>query len=622
MRTGYAGRLLHVDLGSGRINAEPLEQTLAADFIGGYGVASRLLYRLIPPHVEALGPDNILAIMTGPLTGSGVPTGTRWTVCCKSPLTGTWGDANGSGYFGPMLKASGYDGVLFSGISETPVYLLIEDGRALLLPAADLWSLDTYETDDLLKARHGKNSESVCIGPAGEKLSLISGVVHAKGRIAARSGVGAVMGSKLLKAVVAKGSARPVFARPDDIKQLRQKYTRQILDGVGFSEYYRVTGTPGYIVAGVKEGDSAIRNWGGIPDDFPEVQRIGASALFRLGRKKRSCWQCPIGCWGEVPLNNGTIHIPEYETASAFGSNLLMSSLKGLLACTDVCNRYGLDTISTGVTLALAIECFEAGLIDEKDTGGLTLRWGYADSIIELICQLAERIGFGAVLTDGAQRAATQIGQGAEQYAMHISGQELPMHDPRYEPGMGLVYVADATPGRHGQASQYLPPVGFDLESYPGFGKERAKQQGRGRFMKPLACLDHVVNASGLCLFGYLSMTVDLLPEWLTAVTGTTYDLASLLEVGERIAVVRQAFNVREGINMLEFEIPERAYGIPPLQAGPGKDIAVDIRALLREHLEEMGWDQQTAKPDPARLASLRLRDIGSSPIFPVKAAA
>lgn len=610
MLHGYAGKLLHVDLSTAEIRSEALDPALATDLIGGYGVMALMLYRLIPPHADPLGPENVLAVMTGPLTGSGVPTGTRWTACCKSPLTGTWGDADGSGFFGPALKSAGCDGVLFSGISEKPVYLLVEDGQASLMPADDLWGLDTYETDELLKARYGNESESICIGPAGEKLSLISGIVHAKGRIAARSGVGAVMGSKRLKAVVAKGDAKLTYAHPEDARQLRRKYTRQILDGVGFSEYYRTTGTPGYIVAGVKEADSPIQNWKGAPGDFEDVERIGVGAVFKLGRKKRSCWQCPIGCWGEVPLDDGTVHQPEYETASAFGSNLLMSNLKGLLECTDICNRYGLDTISTGATLAFAIECFEAELIDGSDTGGLVLRWGDARSIIELTRQLAERAGFGAILADGSRRAVEQIGQGAEQFAIHVSGQDLPMHDPRYEPGMGLVYIADATPGRHGQASQYLPTVGFDIGPYPGFGKEREAQEGRGRYMKPLSCLNHVVNASGLCLFGHLSMTVDLLPEWLTAVTGTSYDLQRLLECGERIANVRQAFNVRDGVNMLEFEIPDRAYGIPPRETGPTRGFMVEVRGLLREHLEEMSWDQTTVVPSRAKLESLGLHDI------------
>ena len=257
---GYAGMLLAVNLTDGRISSEPLDKGMAEAFIGGYGIGARLLYDRMPPHVDPLGPENILAFMTGPLTGSGIPSGTRWTVCCKSPLTRTWGDANGSGFFGPRLKAAGYDGILFVGASREPVYLLVQDGEAILLPGNDLWGLDTYSVEDRLKSTHGKDSESVCIGPAGEQLSLIAGIVHAKGRTAARSGVGAVMGSKRLKAVVVRGASQLTLAQPAQVKSLHDKYTRQILGGDGFGKFYSVTGTPGYIVDGVAEGDSPIRS--------------------------------------------------------------------------------------------------------------------------------------------------------------------------------------------------------------------------------------------------------------------------------------------------------------------------------------------------------------------------
>jgi aldehyde:ferredoxin oxidoreductase len=609
---GYAGKILNVDLTNGAIKSEPLDEGSAEAFIGGYGLGVRLLYDRIPAHADPLGPENVLAIMTGPLTGSGVPSGTRWTVCCKSPLTGTWGDANGSGFFGPQLKAAGYDGILFKGISREPVYLAVQDGEAKLLSAEDLWGLDTYAVDDALKSMYGGDSESVCIGPAGERLSLIAGVVHAKGRTAARSGVGAVMGSKRLKAIVVRGGSRLRLAQPEQVKALRSKYTRQILDGVGLSSFYSVTGTPGYIEAGVSEGDSSIRNWKGTPSDFTDVKRIGAGAIFALGRKKRSCWKCPIGCWGEVPLKTGMVHQPEYETASAFGSNLLVSDLETLLKCTDLCNRRGLDTISTAATIAFAVECFEGGLISEDDTGGLILRWGDAATMFELARQLADRQGFGATLADGTLKAVGQIGQGAERYAMHVGGQEIAMHDPRHEPGLGLVYVADATPGRHTQASQYIPPEGLDVGPYPGFGKSRELQEGRGRHMKPMACANHAMSASGLCLFGYLSTTMSLLPEWLTAVTGKPYALDQVLECGERIANLRQAFNVRDGFNLTKLALPGRIYGTPPLSSGPTKGITVDIQRLLSEHMEEMDWDRLTAAPSRRKLEALGLHDVAA----------
>jgi aldehyde:ferredoxin oxidoreductase len=610
MSYGYAGKILHIDLTCGRVRQSDLDEQIAEKFIGGYGVGARLLYNLIPPHADPLGPENVLAIMTGPLTGSGVATGTRWTACCKSPLTGTWGDANGSGYFGPTLKAAGYDGLLFYGASQSPVYLYIENEDFELLPADDFWGLDTYETDDRLKERHGNQAEVICIGPAGEKLSLISGIVHAKGRIAARSGVGAVMGSKRLKAVVVKGNKKLPLAQPEEVKRLRAKYTSQIMGGVGSADFYRLTGTAGYIEAGVNEADSPIRNWQGVPDDFKQVHNIGVHAIFGLGRKKRSCWQCPVGCWGEIPLGSNTVHQPEYETSAAFGSNLLMSNLPTLLSCNDICDRYGLDTISAGSTIAFAIECFEAGIITDTDMPDFSIHWGDPKSILTLLTQLAKREGFGAFLADGSHKASQMIGQGSEKFAMHVGGQEVAMHDPRYEPGMGLIYIADATPGRHTQASQFIPAPGLEIEGYPGFGKERENQRGRGRYMKPMSTINHVMNVSGLCLFGYLSTTVSLLPEWLSAVTGKKYDLSTLMDCGERISNIRQAFNVREGVNFLQYKLPGRVYGVPPQNSGPTSNITVDIRILVQEYLSTMDWGQDNPIPSRAKLESLGLADI------------
>ncbi len=617
MPGGFMGKFLWVDLTSGSIRAEVPDEALLRDFIGGYGIGARLLYSRMPARSDALGPDNILGIVTGPLTGSPAPTATRYTVLGKSPLTHTWGDANASGFFGPRLKMAGVDAVFFTGISPRPVLLLVEGGEARLVDASDLWGKDTYETDDLLKARYGKDSESTCIGPAGEKLSLISGVVGAKGRTAARSGLGAVMGAKRIKGVVAIGDIPLPLADPEACKALKRKYTKQILDGTGFANFYRETGTPGTIVPSALNGDSPVKNWAGVGVlDFPEekAERIGFHAFVEQGHKKvRACWRCAVACWGEVMGEwQGEavhVHVPEYETSSAFGSNLLMDNLNALLKSNDLCNRYGLDTISTGATVAFAIECYQNGLLTRADTGGLELAWGDADTIVTLVKKMARREGIGDLLADGTRLAARRIGQGAEKYAIQIGGQELPMHDPRFEPAMGVIYKADATPGRHVQASQYCPPEGLD-NGMPEFGIRREEQKGRGRYVKPLACLTHVVNSSGFCLFGFLSMRVEALGDWLTAVTGYPYDLHRVLECGERIANIRQAFNVREGYNLVAEKIPERAYGIPPLQEGPLKGITVEIETMLQEYLDEMGWTQDAAVPRREVLERLGLKDV------------
>ena len=301
--------------------------------------------------------------------------------------------------------------------------------------------------------------------------------------------------------------------------------------------------------------------------------------------------------------------MPEYETASAFGSNCLVNDLSALVRANELCNRYGLDTISAGATIAFAMECYEQGIITAEDTGGIELRWGDAEAMIAILERVCQREGFGDVLADGVKRAAEHLGRSAQPYAIHVHGQELPMHDPRFEPGLGLIYKIDATPGRHTQASQFIPPPDFDI-GVPDFGTLREQQNGRGRFLKPLSALNHVMNASGMCLFGYLSTRVNFLPDWLSAVTGHAYSLDELLLIGERIANIRQAFNIREGINLVAAPIPERAYGRPPLTAGPTAGVNVDVETMLREHLEERGWTQDEARPTAQKLKELGLDDV------------
>ena len=614
MLGGFAGKFLWVDLSAGEINDEVPGDDLLRDFIGGYGVAARVLYDRQRPGVDPLGPENILGFLTGPLTASPAPSGVRWTVAARSPLTGTWGDSNCSGYFGPAMKHAGYDAVFFTGIAERPVYLHAKDGSAELRDATDLWGMDTYEVEDWVKSELGKRAEAACIGPAGEKMSRIGCIIHHKGRAAGRSGLGAVMGSKRLKAVVAEGDRPVPLADAERAEALRKKYVEQINGGVGLADFYRKTGTPGFIEAGIEFGDSPTRNWGGVgPRDFGDrVDKIGFDAIDAMGKKRRACWRCPIACWGEVSTEFGGrevhAHVPEYETAAAFGSDLLNDDLPSIVAANELCNRMGLDTISSGATIAFAIECRENGLL--ADDEGLDLTWGSAGAIVSLLEKMALRQpGLGELLADGVKIAAERIGQGAEKYAIHVGGQELAMHDPRFEPALGLIYQMDATPGRHTQGSQWFWPEGFDADTVK-FGEERDRQDRRGRALRRIGGMAHVMNASGICLFGYLSTRVELLPEFLAAVTGHPYTLDDLILAGERIANMRQAFNVREGYNPIAAAVAPRAYGSPPLEAGPTAGVRVEIGSMRRDYLDEMGWTQDRAVPTREKLISLGLDDV------------
>ncbi|MBI2847540.1 MAG: aldehyde ferredoxin oxidoreductase family protein [Chloroflexi bacterium] len=593
MGNGYVGKLLIVDLSAGDITIEKLPEDLLHDFIGGYGLGARLLLERMKPGADPLGPDNYLGFFTGPLTGTIAAFANRYTVVGRSPLTMTWGDANSGGDFGPYLKFAGYDAILFRGIAPAPVYLLIDGGVPCLKEASHLWGKDTYETERTLRFEYGEHSCVACIGPSAEKLSLISCVISDCGRAAARSGLGAVMGSKRLKAVVIRGKPGLHLANRDEVLELTRRYIATLSPAADSFRHY---GTCAGTARSIRAGDAPIKNWGGKPGDFPGSDMIGGTAVITRESRKYGCWRCPIRCGGLMKAEAGEyhweegVHKPEYETIAAFGSMSLNPNLSSIIKCNDICNRYGLDTISAGATVAFAIECFENGILDRNETG-LELNWGNHKAIVDITLKMARREGFGDVLADGVKRAAERIGRGSERFAMHIGGQEAPMHDPKRWSGYGTVYLTDATPGRHTQGHEGWVPPGLSLPSF-----DWKAYTGRGEAHKTARAMIHAINAAGVCMFGYNCMDAHALPELLSAVTGWQYDFKELLAAGERIACARHLFNVREGINSKDIAVPGRVRG------------RVDLETMAREFYQAMGWDLQTGEPSGERLEALGLR--------------
>ncbi|MEW6227783.1 MAG: aldehyde ferredoxin oxidoreductase family protein [Bacillota bacterium] len=615
MLGGYMGRVLRVDLSSGKFEDEPLSEEQCLNYLGGYGIGLRLIYDRQRPGADPLGPESILAFATGPLTGTPALIGSRFTVMGKSPLTGTWGDANAAGYFGPALKQAGYDGVFFTGASDTPVYLLIDNGKPEIRSAFSLWGKTTYETEDMLKREHGDDIQVACIGPAGEKGSLISCVIHDKGRAAGRFGLGAALGAKKIKAVAVRGSAEVPVACVEGMKDLRKKYLHQMtVEKVGASSVYAI-GTPCLTAPAALNGDSPVRNWAGAcsADFGAEAARpLQHENLFRYRTKKYGCWRCPIACGGIVAVESALYrveeaHQPEYETMSAFGPNCMNSDIESIIKANDICNSYGLDTISTGALVAFAMECYEKGFLTPEDADGLDLSWGNPEAVVKLTEKIARREGLGAILSLGLDKAARAIGKGADEFAIHVRGDAIAMHDPRFEPALAVIYKM--FPGKHIQASQFCKPPGLD-EGIPGFGADREKQAGRGKALKLLECLCNVVNCSGVCLFGYLSTYVDCIPEFLTAVTGVRWSLEDTVKAGERISNLRQAFNIREGANLIKSPFPSRVLGSPPLDKGPTAGFKVDMELILSEYLDAMGWSRDEARPSTERLVQLGMEDV------------
>jgi len=574
------------------------DDELYLKYLGGYGLGAYFLYTRTKPGVDPLGPDNLLGFLAGPLSGTPAICGSRFQVVGKSPKTGGFGDANCGGDFGPKMKFAGFDGVLFSGISEKPVYLLLDGGRAELKDASALWGLQARETEEKLKELYGQDAAVASIGPMGEDVRLLACIMNDRDRAAGRSGLGAVMGSKRLKAVVAVPSMQIPLADEAKMKADRAAYVKEMQQSPLY-ELFHNFGTSGLTAGAVASGDCPVKNWAGCAEDFPTAEKISDEAVQEIQVKRYGCWHCPISCGGFVEVNyrGETLEAgkPEYETLGCFGAMLLVDDLPAICKVNDICNRYGMDTISTGCTLAFAFEAFDRGIITTEDTGGLELRWGNAEAVVALTEMIARREGFGDILADGARKAAERIGKGAEECAMQIGGEEVPMHDPRLSPGLATSYKLDATPGRHTQFSAWSAEAGFPIKGledrYGDWTPEKKYDYtGKAKAHRIQSALMHVVNAEGCCMFGAVCIPAQAQVDFLNGAMGTNWTADDIVEIGDRIANLRIAFNLREGLKNTTLKVPGRIIGQPPLPAGPTKGITVDLTTQEREYLEEMGW--------------------------------
>jgi aldehyde:ferredoxin oxidoreductase len=619
MANGYAGKVLFVDLTTGSIEAETPEDSFYRSCIGGTGMGAKLMMERTKPGIDPLGPENMLGFAAGPLTATGVYGGGRFMVTTKSPLTNGWADSNSGGTWGPQLKNAGYDGVFLTGISDRPVALVIDKGEARLVDAAGVWGKDTYETDDALQEELGDPGTWTisCIGPAGEKCSLLAGIVNEKGRIAARSGVGAVMGSKKLKAIAVRGAKgdRIEVADKEGLKAIQAEYLTAI-KASPFMGGLTAAGTGGGVSFLLSIGDCPADNWATTGTDaMPTAGNLDAANMDVYKLKSYGCHSCPVRCGAIVKIDEGPYasqdetHRPEYETLGAFGTLCHSDSKEAVIRANEICNRYGIDTIGVGGSIAFAIECYENGLITDEDTGGLELKWGDSAAIVALTEQVAKREGFGAVLADGSKRAAERIGKGSEQYAMHVGGRELPMHDPRGGPALGLYYIADATPSQHcGSQSMGMLDGGGPLGSDPLLQSDSTEVFGsydkKGGHYAKGASYWHLLSAAGLCSL-YSQFDTPPVVELLRPVTGWDMDWEEGLKAGRRILTLRQAFNFREGIRPEDFTLPKR-FDVP-LSAGPMAGNDVPFEEMRKDYYRALGWDPETGRPLPETLAELGL---------------
>ncbi len=650
MNKGYMGKILMADLGTGLIEEIVIAETVYLEYLAGMGLGAYQLYNLIPAGADPLGPDNILGFVAGLLTGSGSLFTGRWMAVGKSPLTGGWGESNCGGNFAPAIKRCGYDGIFFRGISETPVYLAMQGGVAKLCDASHLWGLDTVETERLLiKEVGGKRKARVaCIGPAGEKCSLIAGISNDRGRMAARSGLGAVMGSKKLKAVVLSGSQKIEVHDKAEIRRLSRKCNKYVkwqppfisgpwtawlgalmrflptqlaMDGMLYKIMLKKWGTVSMNQMSVEMGDAPIKNWKGSDRDFgPDKSgAVNPDAIIAREKRKYHCYSCPLGCGGicTVKGKHPETHKPEYETVLALGGLCMNADADSIFYLNEMLNRAGMDTISAGGTVAFAMECYEAGLLTTEDTDGLELTWGNTDAIVALIRKMIKREGIGDLLADGVKHAAEKLGVDAVPFAIHAGGQELPMHDGRNDPGFALHYSVDPAPGRHNTGSQLyyemyrlwkkdktLPKPWFL------YFKGRKYKTDRKKAIMAIACGQYmnVLNGAGVCIFGAF-IGADRIPVsgWLNAATGWDKTLTQYMEIGERIQAVKQLFNCKHGIRPETFILNQRAAGHPPLIEGANKGRRTNLEPIIRDYRELSGWDVHTGEPTSETIRRLNL---------------
>jgi aldehyde:ferredoxin oxidoreductase len=595
---GYTGKILEVDLGTEKIGTLSVKEEDKMRFLGGSGLAAKIFFDLFNTDIDALSPENPLMVISGPIVGTQFPGTSRFAACGKSPLTGIWGEGTCGGNFGPELKLAGVDGIIFKGASPTPVYLVVEDDKIELRDAKDLWGMDNYSLTDLLKERHGKGREPkiLSIGPAGENLVKFAAICNDKGDFIGRTGMGALMGSKRLKALVVKGTRKVEVSYPEEYATLRKLLVAKSRDAV-VAQSFRSMGTDTGMDLGMMTGDVPIKNWT-IGEDFELSANLGGPSLTeKYLTRNHACTFCPIACKRIVKVNDGPFKTeegpgPEYETCAAFGTLIMNDDLAGVIKTNEWCNRYGMDTISCGATIAFAMEAYEKGLISKKDTDGIDLTWGNIQGVIELLHRIAKKEGIGAILSEGTREAAKRLGQGAEAFSVEVKGLEAPMHDPRGFHGMGLAYMTSIRGACH--LMHLCLGIEQGITAYPeaGFQENYLGQASEGKAEMIKLCEDFGVpcNSLVICEFVAWTLSANDLAEMVRVTTGFDFTLKDLLACGERTWLLKRGLGNLMGVRSKDDRLPKRI--LTPLREGVAAGSVPDVEKLLREYYEIRGLDE------------------------------
>lgn len=606
---GYLGRILTIDLSTGLIADKSLDPFLLRNFVGGASLAARLLYDHLTPALDPLSPDNPLLFMTGPLTGSSGPSVGRYTVCAKSPATGLWAESNCGGFVGPEIRFAGYDGILFTGRATSPVYLWLKDGRAELRDASHLWGADTYETQTQIKNEVGDSLARVtCIGVAGERLIPFALILGDHGRVAGRTGMGAVMGSKNLKAVAVRGSASLPVAHPD-FKALRSRANVELRND-NVTRFFRATGSAGTAEYFNLLGTMPVRYYS--RSGFENVSNVsGAGMAETILSGVSTCHACVIACGRRVTIADGPYQRPEskgpeYETIVGFGPNLEIDDLAAITHLGQLCDSYGLDTISMSNIVGLAFMMYDQGVITSADTYGLELKWGDARAAESLIQQTVRREWLGEWLAKGSREMARHFG--VEDMAVQVNGLEVAYHDPRGATGMALSYATSPRGACHNQSDYFLVEIGGSISEIGVDMIDRAASEGKAQSVARHQWWRTLNNSLVMCIFANVPFSAA--HHLVNAATGFDYSPEEFLQCGERGWALKRAINNRLGLTAANDKLPKAL--LTPYAEGGAAGVVPDMKTLLAEYYEVQGWDPATGRPTCSTLERLGLPGLAA----------
>jgi len=617
MRGAFNGKFLRVDLTKGTTTVEEIPELVSRMYMGGATMAAYLLVKEIKPGIDPLGPDNVLVFCACPLNGSPVSGTNRFTAAAKSPLTGGYGEGEAGGWWGPELKAAGFDGIIVTGQSPKPVYLWVADGEAELRDGSHLWGKISGEVQDLLTAETEKRARVLQCGIAGERGVRLANIVNELKYFNGRTGLGAVMGSKKLRAIAVRGHGRMEPKDPEGLqavlKWFREHYNRE-------ADTLHKFGTSRNLVA--YSADGILPSYNFQKGQFEHAKEISGQYMAEtILEGTGTCFACAVACKREVNVPELGVTSkyggPEYETIAASGSACGIGDIKAIAKFHQLCGEYVMDTMSVGMTIAFAMECFEKGILTTADTDGIELRFGNGDALLAMTEKIGRREGFGDVLADGAKRAAQKIGRGAEEYALTVKSQEIPMHEPRGKPGLSLAYATAPAGADHMRAPQdpiyegFHPSGGHTLEPI-GLAEPLPRLEFSPRKVRAYYYASNwwaMCSTVGVCLLAAVPnnvLAITQVVNTMRAVTGWDTSLWELLKVAERSKALARLFNCREGFTPKDDQLPKRLH--EAFTSGPLKGVRIDpekFQRALRLYYQMEGWDPENGWPTFAKLAEL-----------------